>query len=116
MAMFANGEQYNDIGYSNFASQNNSPALMAAVARNNTTRVSDSFVGSPLSTGNLQPTSGHLGLTRGFGNATTIGKLLLAGVSIAVGMAMETKPVWRVSAAVGTFAVGSVIFNYIRGE
>lgn len=116
MAMFANGEEFKEIGYSNFASQRNDPKLMRAVQANRTNRVSDSLVGAPLATGNLQPTAGAVGFTDGYSNATGLGKMVLGLSSIAVGLAFsKTSLLGGIAAGSLAFVGGSYVFETIRG-
>lgn len=126
MAMFANGEEYKEIGYSNFASQRNDPNLMRAVQANRTTRVSDSLVGAPLATGNLQPTAGAVGFTDGYNNATGLGKMILGVSSVAVGLAFSKTSYDLFKFPAGgllggivagglTFVGGSYVYETIRG-
>ena len=116
MAMFANGEQYKEIGFSNFATQNNNPRLLATVAANKTNRVSDSLVGSPLSTGNLQPTAGAVGFTEAYSNATITGKMLLAGASIGLFLKVPGGLITRTAAGAAAFYGGSLLFDKMRGD
>ena len=116
MAMFANGEEYKEIGYSNFASQNNNPSLMAAVKANNTPRVSDSLVGAPLATAAIQPTAGHVGFTNGYNNATGLGKVVVIGTSLAAGMAIQGGAGVKIAAVLTTFAVGTYAYKLARGN
>ena len=110
MAMFANGEEYKEIGYSNFASQRNDANFLRAVQANRTNRVSDSLVGAPLATGNLQPTAGAVGFTDGYNNATSVGKMVLALSSVAVGAAFS-----KASYDLFKFPAGGLVGGLVAG-
>ena len=116
MAFFAHGKELEEIGYSNFASQNNNPQLLAAVAKNNTPRVSDSLVGAPLATGNLQPTAGAVGFTNAYSVSPNLGKLALVAGSLAIAGTIKGNIAMKVIAGTGAFFGGSYVFDMLRGE
>lgn len=116
MAFFAHGEELKEIGYSNFASQNNNPRLLNAVANNNTLRVSDSLVGAPLSTGNLQPTAGALGISL-MDNTPLLGSGLVMGTALVVAASLRDRNIGeRTMAFVMTGAVGFTLLRFLRGD
>jgi len=116
MAFFAHGEELKEIGYSNFASQNNNPRLLNAVANNNTLRVSDSLVGAPLSTGNLQPTAGALGISL-TENTPLLGIGLAFGAGLVVAASMKDSAFGeRTAFGMLTFGGGLIVMKYLRGD
>ena len=114
MAMFANGEEYKEIGYSNFASQRQDNALMRGVANHTANRVSDSLVGAPLSTGNLQPTAGHVGFTTGYRNATPLGKFLAVAAGVGVSGLVGGNILTRAAAGAVVFVGTTYLYDLVR--
>ena len=115
MSKFANGEQYENIHLSNFGSSFMTDIQRRKSSRHCATRISDSFVGAPNSRGHLQPTSGHVGFTTGYGEATNLGKAVLIALSGATAYAVPSNIIVRGTAGLGMFYLLSYVYESIKG-